>query len=289
MAATHPLREEAVDVFGGMAGCGLASLRLFAATRHDEFLQQAIETGQHLLRTRTEVDAGCYWSEDANDIPLGFAHGASGIALFLLYLALASEDDEFLEAGQRALAFDLSHAVHSGPSSSWARSTGKQNIIYPYWQYGSAGIGTTMLRYDRVLGGRPEYREMLDRMFVDTNRKYAIFPCRFKGLAGLGEFLLDAYAFTGERRFLQGAYRAASGIALFRVERPAGLAFPGEMLRRISCDFATGSAGVAHFLHRLTHRDLPSAFMLDDHFLTGVTAGVAAMAVAGDEVTRAAV
>jgi hypothetical protein len=132
---------------------------------------------------------------------------------------------------------------------------------------------------------------MLDRIFLDTNRKYAIFPCRFKGLAGLGEFLLDAYAFTGERRFLQGAYRVASGISLFRVERPAGVAFPGEMLRRISCDFATGSAGVAHFLHRLTHRELPAAFMLDEHFLTGAAAmpGARVMAVAGGEISRAAV
>ena len=38
---------------------------------------------------------------------------------------------------------------------------------------------------------------------------------------------------------------------LFAIERPTGIAFPGENLLRISTDFATGSAGIGLFLDRL--------------------------------------
>ena len=41
-----------------------------------------------------------------------------------------------------------------------------------------------------------------------------------------------------------------------------GIAFPGDSLSRLSCDYGTGSAGVALFLNRLLGRQ-KSDFMLD--------------------------
>ncbi|HEX8091318.1 MAG TPA: hypothetical protein VF762_20855, partial [Blastocatellia bacterium] len=80
-----------------------------------------------------------------------------------------------------------------------------------------------------------------------------------------GEFLLDLHQFTNVSRYLDGAYKVATGISLFKIERKQGLAFPGDMLRKISCDYGTGSAGVGHFLHRLTHKE-EGAFNLDQLF-----------------------
>jgi hypothetical protein len=41
------------------------------------------------------------------------------------------------------------------------------------------------------------------------------------------------------------------------------IAFPSESLARISCDFGTGGAGIALFIHRLLTQSAPS-FMLDE-------------------------
>lgn len=69
-----------------------------------------------------------------------------------------------------------------------------------------------------------------------------MFPGQFMGLSGLGEFSLDLYDLFGDSRFLQGAEKAARGIMLFRVERN-GIAFPGDQLARLSCDYGTGAQG----------------------------------------------
>jgi lantibiotic modifying enzyme len=110
----------------------------------------------------------------------------------------------------------------------------------------------------------PRYEAVLERIFIDTDRKYAVFPGRFTGLAGLGEFLLDIYDLTGDRRFQKSANKAAEGIMHFRLQRN-GSAFPGELLSRISCDYGTGSAGIALFFNRLMGNQ-KSDFMLDRLF-----------------------
>jgi hypothetical protein len=144
-------------------------------------------------------------------------------------------------------------------------------VVYPYWKIGSAGVGTAMLRYYRLLGEK-KYRDMLELIYIDTTRKYTIFPGMFSGLAGLGEFLLDLHQVTNESHHFDAAYRVAAGISLFKIEKKQGLAFPGDMLRRISCDYGTGSAGVGHFLYRLTHREEAGSFNLDRLFAHHETA-----------------
>jgi lantibiotic modifying enzyme len=195
---------------------------------------------------------------------LGLAHGASGVALFLLYLYLATGDSGFLEAGQEALEFDLSFAVETRDRGlSWAQTADSTSPLYPYWQFGGAGIGRVALRFYRLLKNEP-LRAILERIFVESDRKYAVFPGQFMGLSGLGEFLLDLYDFLNESRFVRGAEKVARGIMLFRVERN-GIAFPGDHLARLSCDYGTGSAGVALFLNRLMGRQYCN-FMLDSLF-----------------------
>jgi lantibiotic modifying enzyme len=229
------------------------------------YLDAAKEAAKQLMALKRESVTGCYWGGD--DVPLGFAHGASGISLFFLYMYIVTNDDLFLESGQAALSFDLSHArpTIDGLGVSWMQSTGTPQIIFPYWIYGSAGVGSALIRYYR-LTHNVEYKNMLEKIFVDTNRKYAVFPNHDKGLAGLGEFNLDLYKLTQKSEHFSGALRVASGISLFKIESTKGLTFPGMPLTRASCDFATGSAGIGHFLHRLSNQEVDSPFMLDNLF-----------------------
>jgi lantibiotic modifying enzyme len=263
----HPLRYDAWDVFYGAAGWGMANLRFFAEFQDEIYLQKAEEAGNYLLERVEEEERGCFWRAEDGRIPLGYAHGQCGVSLFLLYLYLAGGRERFLDVGIKALDFEMNNSTPSmkGESISWMKFADQGSVVYPYFRVGAAGVGMAMLRYYRLLGEQ-KYRDMLEKIYIDTTRKYTLFPGVFSGLSGLGEFLLDLHRLTKESHHFDAPYRVATGISLFKIEKKQGLAFPGDLLRRISCDYGTGSAGIAHFLHRLTHREQESAFNLDRLF-----------------------
>lgn len=263
LALPHPLRQQSPDIFYGLAGWGMTCLRFFIETQDEEYLLNAREAAAGLLKTSIRNQRGRCWMNNSEN-RLGLAHGASGVALFLLYLYLATGDSGFLDAGQEALEYDLSFAVETRDGGlSWAQTTDSKSPLYPYWQFGGAGIGRVALRFYRLLKNE-QLRLILERIFIESDRKYAALPGQFMGLSGLGEFSLDLYDFLNETRFLQSAEKVARGIMLFRLERN-GIAFPGDQLARLSCDYATGSAGIALFLSRLMARH-DGNFMLDSLF-----------------------
>lgn len=251
-AYNHKLLYNSSDLYSGSSGIGLAALELWLATGDRQFLQRAETIGEITLRMRRENEHGYFWPSADGDIQIGYAYGSSGIATFLLYLHLAVGNDDYLSAGMKALEFDLSYAVKIQEDylSFPIRVGDTSRTVMPYWLYGSAGVGRALLRYFSVTK-REEYRAVLERLLPDINRKYAIYPGLFRGLAGMGDFLLDCHTFLGDVRWLTAAERVASAIMLFAIERPTGIAFPGENLLRISTDFATGSAGIGLFLDRL--------------------------------------
>src|SRR5262249_4530729 len=85
VAFRHPLLGQAQDIFYGVAGWGLASLHFYLKTGNQLYLDKASEAGNRLLETCSLSPAGYYW-KTLGETRFGFAHGASGIALFLLYL-----------------------------------------------------------------------------------------------------------------------------------------------------------------------------------------------------------
>jgi lantibiotic modifying enzyme len=262
LSQVHPLRQRSFDLFNGMAGWGLANLKFFLELGDERYLEEAVEAGELLLQAAQRREKGICWSAD-DKVPLGLAHGPSGVAMFLLYLHLATGREELLDTGLGALDYDLASGIATRDGGlSWRRFDDDATIIYPYWRYGSAGIGMTLIRYHCLLG-EDRHREHLERIFIDLNRKYAIFPGLFIGLTGIGEALLDFHRFTGEERFYRAAHRVATGLSLFRIERDEGLAFPGDGLTRICCDLATGSAGIGRFFHRLVHGG-PAPLLLDE-------------------------
>lgn len=259
----HPLLRQSADLFYGMAGWGMTGLRFFQETGKEIYLDYAIETGNSLLASCQKSEHGYYWA-NFNEHPMGLAHGSSGIALFFLYLYLATKNDRYLAAGIQALDFDLASAIHTKDGGlSWSTSAEAGSVVYPYWRFGSAGIGTVTARFQRLIPSQ-RYQSVLEQIYVHTDTQYAVTPGRFCGLAGLGEFLLDMHELSGERRFLESANKVARGIMHFRVERN-GLAFPGELLSRLSCDYGTGSSGIALFFNRLIGQQ-KSDFMLDELF-----------------------
>lgn len=263
------------DLMYGAAGYGMACLRVWKDGCGDEFLQDAVRVGRILQTTAVHRSQGAFWPDAHGKVALGYAQGGSGIALFLLYLHVVTQEPAFLHLGRAALDFDLHHGVwldgqFSGFPTQRIDPDGEpvqSAVLSCYWDLGSAGVGTTLLRYlalhdDETLQG------WLPLLVADASRKYTAFPQLFRGLAGLGNFLLDVWCHTLDPDHLLAAWQAAEGVLLFQVERPEGIVFPGDQLRRESADFATGSAGIGLFLHRLlTARDgvAPNFnFVLDD-------------------------
>jgi len=256
----HPLLEKSPDLFYGSAGWGMACLRFFLETGNELYLEKARGCGNRFLEKTGAGSVQRTWTQP--DRPVGLAHGASGMALYLLYLYLATGDERFAVTGRRALESDLAAAIETRDGGhAWGPAADTPNILYSYWRYGSAGIGTALLRYHAVFGDE-NYRLALDKIFIDADRKYTTLPGRFVGLAGIGDFLMDAWAFTGEPKYLESAKNIAQAVMMFSVPRH-GIAFPGDFLSRLCCDYGTGSAGIGLFLNRLVTRE-SADFLLDD-------------------------
>ncbi|GJL76348.1 MAG TPA: hypothetical protein DEO56_00880 [Nitrosomonas nitrosa] len=254
----HQNLNDSANVLHGAAGYGLACLKLWNKGAGSNFLDEAARIGKHLRNTSVLNQHGIYWPGKKGGVTLGYAYGGSGIALFLLYLSLATRDQRTLELGRMALDFELQQGVWlDGEFSGFPESIADplETVIEPtvsscYWEVGSAGVGTALARFAAVTSDK-ELLSWLDHLAADASRKYTAFPQLFRGLAGLGNFLLDVWYQTGDERHLLAAWEAAEGVLLFRIDCEEGVAFPGEQTRRESADLATGGAGVALFLDRL--------------------------------------
>ncbi|MDQ6941510.1 MAG: class III lanthionine synthetase LanKC [Candidatus Eremiobacteraeota bacterium] len=263
-AEHHPLKSDAVELFHGLAGYGLTELAFFLALHDERHLANARAAADQILaRGETDENGNRYWVN--NGILYGLTWGAAGIALFLLYLGLATGDEAYVEQGRRALRYDVAQGVPSEYGGmEWPYTSVDRGIVSPYWSFGSAGIGTVALRY-RYLAGMTELDPVIDRIRVATDRAYTMSPNKLLGLSGLGGFNLDAYGFTGDEHYLAGARTNFNGILMYAIEREEGLTFPGSEQNKISCDYAVGSAGVMMYLHRLATA-APPEFMLDRYF-----------------------
>ncbi len=248
-AYESPLLFESLDVFYGCAGTGLASLYWWNRTGERRFLERATELGDYIVQSATGDEAGYYWLNIDGGHHFGYAHGGSGISLFLLYLYRATQDSRYLQYAIGGLDYEIAQAKHEAGYVVWSR-TKESAIMSPYWRYGNAGIGSVLIRFYSMLKN-PRYLEYAEKAARYTASKYAGFPGQFMGLSGMGEFLLDMHRFTGDPDYRSEALKIAAGVLLYAVPEPQGTAFPGEELLRLSTDYGTGSAGIGMFLQRI--------------------------------------
>ena len=239
----------------GMAGIGMANLFLYARTKEADYLATANELAESLLETAQESDTGIYWQNDQL-IHLGYGYGQSGVALFFLRLAQLSGEKKYLSEGRRALEFDLSHGLElESGVLSFPRAPGDFTFD-PYLEEGSAGIARVAIRYG--------IWDQMEMILADVHRKYARFVGLLYGIGSFIDVLTDAFVFSKNVKFLEMAKRPIAALRdIYLIKHEHGSATPGDSLFRISCDYATGVAGVLRALHRHTHYD-DADFVLDD-------------------------
>jgi serine/threonine protein kinase len=279
-ASAHRLLWNTADVLHGASGFGLASLRFWHKHNDGTALDNAVKVGDWLTRNAIRGPDGVRWASEDGTINLGYAQGGSGIALFLLYLSLTTGDVSYRCLGRSALDFEIKHAAWNG--SRFLGFPEEPGLgPSPYWAAGTAGVLTTMLRYlatspDEVL------KNYVGEYEGDVGHKYAKFPQLFRGLAGMGNTLLDLWYFSHDDKYVRQAWQIAEGVLLHSISRPEGITFPGTRALRESADFATGAAGVALFLHRLMVVDCQDStptgldnfnFTLDQFYFTPAPEG----------------
>jgi serine/threonine protein kinase len=237
-------------LFHGAAGWGLASLRLYQATGDRPFLTQARNAAGYLISAAEDRGGTWCWKHQLDDtVHLGIAFGASGIALFLLNLYVATADESFLTWAHRAMAFEIANAMTVDDHLVWGRSAGSV-VREPYWLHGAAGIASVLIRFHKVLGDQ-NYLSLAQKAATGAFSRFSVQPTQFEGLSGIGEVMLDMYMATGDIHYRKLAFDLARSILCYRIPRPEGCAFPGRLLLRIGNDFGYGTAGVGCFLNRL--------------------------------------
>jgi hypothetical protein len=248
----------------GAAGYGLANLHLWGQSGDAAFLDEALKIADILCDTAVAQENGVAWDIDGEDgIGVGLNEGASGIALFLLYAHAAKKEPRYLATACKGLDFDIGCGGTAQHMLGFPRRlSSTTRILYPYLGHGSAGVGTVALRMHAVTGEQ-RYLDVVNSIRSGVAQKYTITGDLMVGLAGLGNYLLDAAHFTGDTSYRDLAVRAADGLMLFAVDRPEGIAFPMSMGSKISCAYASGSTGIALFLDRLQTGGPNFHFMLD--------------------------
>ncbi|MGW6915872.1 class IV lanthionine synthetase LanL [Kitasatospora sp. NPDC054939] len=259
------------DVIEGVAGIGIGRLllarRALAAGHAEEagrHLAVAADCDRMLASGRARLSPAGADRIGSAALREGLAHGAAGVAYFLVEYASTTGDADALRRARRACA-DLAArtpgivAAATGPGATRR---------YGSWCRGLAGIGAVLVRAaDRL--GEPEYLALAQQAArtctVLAPRMPLVTQCC--GLAGVGDLLVDVAGASGSGAGAEEFRSAAGTVAAIVLARsggtPARPVFPDAGLTRSSATWAGGSAGVLAFLRRLGDGGGPRLGLLD--------------------------
>ncbi|MFJ9692602.1 class III lanthionine synthetase LanKC [Kitasatospora sp. NPDC101183] len=207
----------------GLAGLGLAHLHLAAGHPDADALLRRAEDLAHRLTTTAQPPAGT-----------GLLTGPTGSALFLVRLHEHTGEARWLAAARTALAEDLAGARQDRKGLLLAHD-GRTTA---YLADGSAGAALTARALQAHLPGDHDLARAAEELERACHAEFVLMPGLFEGRAGL------ATALTAAPR-----ERQLARLAWHLVRHQGRAAVPGHQLLRLSCDLATGSAGLLLALH----------------------------------------
>lgn len=222
----NPWERLGADLFGGLAGFGLAMLDL-----SDLLAEPAARDAG--LRAAEIVADRAHLHEDGKGAA-GLFRGTSGHALLFLRLYERTGDPAYLDSAEAAIRTDLGRCVTDRQGGLQVDEGWR---IMPYLNAGSVGIGTVI---DLFLAHRQidAFAAAAASIRIAARSAYYAQSGLFNGRAGMILYLAahdrnDPYIAAHIRRLAWHAIRYRDG-----------LAFSGDMLFRLSMDLATGTAGV---------------------------------------------
>lgn len=253
----------------GLAGVGLASLRLWRQTGSEQAMARVHHIAATLLEDARTGDGTACWPANGGDDPrplrVGLHGGAAGIALFLGYAHAATGRPAWLDMALAALRHDLRFERAVGVSVGFPKVAqgGEAGILYPYLEVGTAGLVSVALRLHR-LSGDASLETFIHRALPTVAQRYTVCAGMGPGLAGLAHCLLDAAEFLDQPHYAELACRTAGALNQFRVPLGAGACTPARLGGTVSATYQDGGAGVALLLQRLLEGTGPFHFNLDE-------------------------
>jgi hypothetical protein len=177
---------------------------------------------------------------------------------------------QFSETAKKAIEFEIANAVWANDLIFWRRCKEAPNNapLSPHMRYGTAGVGSASIRLFAATEDT-RFRDIAERCANGVSSRLTNKLWQDFGLSGIGEFLIDMYQFLGDENYLYAAFYLAEGILPYRIFTQGGIAFPGADLLKISCDFASGSAGIGLFFHRLLNPRTPRLMFPDSLLSVG--------------------
>ncbi len=265
----HPLLYADSSLGYGVAGVGLASLRLWQRTGDEHALRRVRGICALLVEDARWEGVTAAWPEAAESsgesLRIGLHDGATGIALFLAYAHCALGDPVLLDTALAGLRHDLGFAQTVSVSIGFPKqATGDDaSILYPYLEVGTAGIVSAALRLHRLTGDAA-LEQFIHDALPTVAQRYTVCAGLGPGLAGLTHCLLDAAAFLARPDYADLAWRTAGALRHFRVVADGGAAVPARLGGTVSATYMDGTAGVALLLDRMLHGREAFHFSLDE-------------------------
>jgi Protein kinase domain len=170
----------------------------------------------------------------------GLLRGASGKALLFIRLYERTGDTAYLDAAECAIAVDLERCV-TDRNGALQVDDGWRTM--PYLAGGSVGIGMVIDQFSA---------HRRNTAFADAARAIRLAASSglyaqaglFNGRAGMIAYLAGTRDESGQETGGRVAGVQVDRLAWHAVRYAGGLAFPGDMLFRLSMDLGTGTAGV---------------------------------------------
>ncbi|MET8628343.1 class IV lanthionine synthetase LanL [Kitasatospora sp. NPDC004669] len=246
------------DLIEGVAGIGIGRLLL---ARHaagtgdrelaDRHLAVAAECERMLASGTARLTPEGAYTPGSAALREGLAHGAAGVAYYLLEYGSATGDPDALSRARQACARLAAVTPRILATAGDPGATRR----YGSWCRGLAGIGSVLVRAaDRL--EEPGYLALAQRAARGCAELAPRMPLVTQccGLSGVGELLVDVARATGSEEFWDAAETVAAIILSRSGGTPSRPVFPDTGLTRSSATWAGGSAGVLAFFRRLHDR-----------------------------------
>lgn len=256
IAAAQIRNTPKLDVYNGIAGVAAAALQCFRETDNEFYLNTAKRLADDLLSKTVAADtndATRLWQDPAAAIQTGYLFGTAGIATVLIKIAEHLKDtpkhQQYADIGTQALLWVEKQVRRGEDGGLTIRDTDSRNFAR-----GTAGIVHAFIQARTRFGAEKDFLIQQLLQLPEPLLSHTPRPGYFYGITGIGTAFLNAYKSLGDTGYLRRAEHLLEEIFCFEVidTDTEGIGFPGgDTLQRIACDLATGSLGIAHFLHRL--------------------------------------
>jgi tRNA A-37 threonylcarbamoyl transferase component Bud32 len=226
------------DLYDGLSGFALAMMSVGDQAGEPELSAAGMRAAETVAGQCAAVGSGG---------PVGLLRGASGKALLFIRMYERTGNPGYLDAAEGAIAADLAQCVTNRHGALQVDDNGWRTL--PYVGGGSAGIGMVIDQFT-AHRGKDALADAARGIRLAANYGLYAQAGLFNGRAGMIACLASARdaGQAGNDGGGEAAGRAISThvdrLAWHAVPYGGGLAFPGDMLLRLSMDLGTGTAGV---------------------------------------------